>query len=173
MTVRTCAQRLPGQCLVTVAVISRRIGRCRRRHSEQLSAALKLARTMAVAEEPVVADGVKPIRQHVNQEAADELATIQGHDLLAIAIPVIPPAELDLAVVDGHQPVVGNGDAMGVPPDIVENLGRPSEGPLRIDHPLSVVNRGQVTPERGEFVEVTVCGEEVQLTGVTVKAFSR
>ena len=65
-------------------------------------------------------------------------SAVKGHRLLAIAIPVILPAEADLAVVHGHQAVVGDGNTMGIPPDIVEDLFRPGERPLRIDHPLGV-----------------------------------
>src|SRR5450755_19805 len=54
---------------------------------------------------------------------------------------------------------------MGIPPDIVENLRWPGEGPLRVDHPFGVPNRCQVAPERGGFMEVAVRGEEVQRAG--------
>src|ERR1700712_2174155 len=95
----------------------------------------KLLGAMTVAEEAEVTDAVEPVRQHMDQEAANELISIQGHDLLAVAIPIIFPAEPDLAVVHGHQSVVGDGNAMGVSPDIVENLSRPRERPLGVDHP--------------------------------------
>ena len=73
---------------------------------------------MTVAEEAVIPDAVEPIRQHMDQETADELFSSQGHRLLAIAIPVILPPEADLAVVYGHQTVVGDRNTMGIPPDI-------------------------------------------------------
>jgi hypothetical protein len=56
----------------------------------------------------------------MDQEAADELLAVEGHDLLAIAVTVVLPFEPDLAVVHGQQTVVGDGDTVGVPPDIVE-----------------------------------------------------
>src|SRR5712671_2619552 len=68
---------------------------------------------MTVAEEAIVPDAVKPVRQHMNEEAADELATIQSHRLLAVAVAVILPAEPDLAVMHGQQPVVRDGDTVG------------------------------------------------------------
>src|SRR5258706_15244108 len=61
---------------------------------------------LTVAEEAIVPDAVKPVRQHMNEEAADELPTIQRHRLLAGAVPVILPAEPDLSVVHGQQPGV-------------------------------------------------------------------
>ena len=89
----------------------------------------------------------------------------KAHRLLPVAMPVVLPAEPNLAVIDGHQPVVGDGDAMSIPPDIVENLCRPGERPLRIDHPFGVASRREVTPERRGFMEVALRGEEVQLPG--------
>ena len=156
----------PVSASIAIAIVSGRIGAGPAGAiAEQFPAARQLPRTMAVAEEAVVPDAVKPVRQHMDQEAADELPAVQGHRLLAVAVPVILPAEADLAVVHGHQAVVGDGDTVGIPPDIVENLCRPGEGPLRVDHPLGVPNRRQVTPERGGLMEVAVRGEEVQLTG--------
>src|SRR3981189_2342300 len=120
---------------------------------------------MTVAEEAIVPDAVKPVRQHMNEEAADELPTIQRHRLLAVAVPVILPAEPDLAVVHGQQPVVGDGDTVGVASYIVEDLGWPGERPLRVDHPLGVPNWRQMARERGRFMKGAVRGEELQLTG--------
>src|SRR5271165_5099026 len=144
MAVRTFSQRLSRQRLETVAVVSgnlsRRSGRC---HADQLPAARELLCTMAVAEEAVIANAVKPVWQHMDQEAADELPGLEGHGLLAVVIPVILPAEADLAVVHGDQAVVGDGDAVGIPPDIVEDLCRSGERSLRVDHPCDRINPGK------------------------------
>src|ERR1700686_1205816 len=95
-------QRLPRQCLKAIAVVGGRIG-CRvgRHHSEQLPAQRQLLGTMAVAEEAEVTDAVKPVRQHMDQEAADELFSREGHCLLTVVIAVILPSKADLAVVHG------------------------------------------------------------------------
>src|SRR3954451_2550594 len=118
---------------------------------------------MAVAEEAEVPDAVKPVRQHMDQKAPDELLTWEGHYLLAAAVSVILPSEPHFAVVHGHKSVVGDGDAMSVTPDVVENLGRARERPLRVDHPLGVVGRRQMTAERRGLMQLTIRGEEVQL----------
>ena len=81
----------------------------------------------AHAEEAEVTDAVKPVWQHMDQEAANELFSREGHCLLTVVVAVVFPAEAYLVAVHGHQPVVGNGDAMGVPPHILENLRRPGE----------------------------------------------
>ena len=108
-------------------------------------------------------DAVKAFRQHMDQETADELRAIERHRLVAVAVPVILPAEADLAVVHGQQPVVGDGDTVGVAPDIVEDLGWPGKRSLRVDHPLGVPDRRQLPPERGRFMKAAVRGEKVQL----------
>src|SRR5271167_279115 len=128
MAVRTFSQRLSRQRLETVAVVSGRLGRrsgqC---HADQLPAARELLCTMAVAEEAVIANTVKPVRQHMDQEAADELPGLEGHGLLTVVIPVILPAEADLAVVHGDQAVVGDGNTVGIAADVIENLSRPGK----------------------------------------------
>ena len=101
----------------------------------------------------------------MDQEAADELPALQDHRLLAIAVTVVLPFEPDLVVVHRQQPVVGDGDTMGIPPDVVENLRRAGEGLLRVDDPPGFPKRREVTAKRGGFMEMAVRVEEVQRTG--------
>ena len=54
---------------------------------------------------------------------------------------------------------------MGIPPDIVEDLSRSGERPLRIDHPLGLPSRRQVAPERRRLMQMTMFGEEAQRAG--------
>jgi hypothetical protein len=84
------------------------------------------------------------------------------HGLVPVAVPVVLPAEADPLAVDGDQAIVGDGDAVGVAPDIVEDLRRTSEGPLGIDHPLGTARWCQVAAECCGLMQVTVLGEEVQ-----------
>ncbi len=48
-----------------------RLSRVRRLHAEQFAAAVKLAFALVIAEEAEVADAVKAIGQHVDEEAAE------------------------------------------------------------------------------------------------------
>src|SRR5271155_5453810 len=52
---------------------------------------------------------------------------------------------------------------MGITPDIVENLSWPGERSLRIDDPFGPPGRRQVATERRRLIQMTMCGEEVQL----------
>ena len=74
----------------------------------------------------VMTDAVKAARQHVQQEAADELVGGQRHDarLPPAVAPVVLVAEGDAGFVEGEQPAVGDGDAVGVARQVGKHLGR-------------------------------------------------
>src|SRR6202000_2542268 len=112
-----------------------------------------------------VTDAVKSVRQHMDQEATDELPAVEAHDFLAVFLPIILPAKLDFAVTDRHQAVIGDGDAMGIPPDVLQNLGRSRERRLGIDNPFNVVGWCQIPMEGSRLLKMTMLSEELQLTG--------
>ncbi len=101
----------------------------------------------------------------MEQKSPDELLGGERHDALALAISIILPAETDLAILDGEESVVGNGDTMRVAPDVVEDLLWAGEGWLRIDDPFRFSNGSQVPLERDTFVKVLQGREEPQLAG--------
>jgi len=88
-----------------------------------------------------MADAVEAAGQHVEKEAADELAGRERHrldpgfagDLAAGAI--ILPAEGDAVVVEPDQTRIRDRDAMGVAGEIGEDGLRPGERPLGVDDP--------------------------------------
>ena len=51
------------------------------------------------------------------------------------------PAERDLAIGEVHDPVVGDGYAMCIASQVMEDMFRPSEGSLRVDHPVLTEQR--------------------------------
>src|SRR5690348_3012014 len=120
---------------------------------------------MVVAEEAEVADTMEPVRQYVDQEATDELTGFEGHRFLAAAVAVVLIAKADFAIVHRHQAVVGDGDAMGIAPNIIQNLLRPGERPLGKDHPVGGMGWRPIAPERCRLLQVAVSREEVQFTG--------
>lgn len=85
---------------------------------------------MTVGHEAEVPDTVEAGRQDVEQEAAHELAGVEGHDLVASLAAVVLPAEADLAVGHADEPAVGDGDAVGVAPEIRQHLLGPAERAL-------------------------------------------
>ncbi|BCH19693.1 hypothetical protein MesoLjLa_65440 (plasmid) [Mesorhizobium sp. L-2-11] len=60
------------------------------------------------------------------------------HDLLPIAVPIVLPVEGDFVVLDGDEAIVGNGDAVGIAADVIEDLFGSGEGRLGIDDPLGL-----------------------------------
>ena len=71
-------------------------GRSRRWRVEQPATERELGGAVAVGEEAVVADAMEAVRQGVQQEAADELVGVKGHDLGLAVVAIILPAEGDL-----------------------------------------------------------------------------
>jgi len=70
---------------------------------------------MAVGEKAIMADAMEAVGQRVQEEATDELVSIERYDLRAAAIPIIPPAERDATVVHADQPIrvrTGSSDAV-------------------------------------------------------------
>ena len=60
----------------------------------------------------------------------------QRHDLHALVVGVVLPAKLDPAVAVVDEAIIGQRDAVGIPPEVVEHLLGAGEGPLRIDDPV-------------------------------------
>jgi hypothetical protein len=104
---------------------------------QQLAAKFHLAGTMAVGQKAVIADALKTRGQSVLQEAADELVGGHGHHPIFCAITIILPAEGDLAVFHSQQALVGNGHAMGIAGEVLDDVLRSAEGSLGVDDPFT------------------------------------
>ena len=85
----------------------------------------------AVGQPAKVADAGKASRQHVLHEAAQELFRRKRHRAMSAAMGIILPAKPDCGVGDGEQPMVGNGDAVGIACQVVKHMLGAAEGWLR------------------------------------------
>ena len=72
----------------------------------------------------------------MKQEAAQKLMGGNGHDLLLAAMGIVSPAEGDVIVFKGYEPMVGDGHAMGVACQIVEHMFGATERWLGVDDPV-------------------------------------
>ena len=83
------------------------------------------------------------------EEAPEEFVDVerQRADLAAVAI-VLPPKR-DRVVGDGDEPVIGDGDAVGVPREVVQHVGGAAKGRLRIDHPRLMMERSEPRAKGG------------------------
>jgi hypothetical protein len=161
------AQRLSGQFLVEITIVGSRLGGHRGEfHPQQLAAKGELGFPVAMAQKAVVTDALKTVGEDMEQEAANEFFGFQGHGFLLVVMPIIFPLEGDLAVLDAKQAVIGDGHAMGVPAEVVEDLCRTAEGWFGIDHPLEVAKRLQVLGKSSGVTESLERREEVQLARV-------
>ena len=102
----------------------------------------------------------------MQEDAPDELRRGQGHGLLTrcVGTAVVGVAELDLSRGEGEEPLVGDGDSMRVPADVIEHLGGPGEGRFRVDHPLGLPGGLEMGGKVLPIVEGVERAGEVQLS---------
>jgi hypothetical protein len=74
--------------------------------------------------------------QHVLEEAADEDAGIEAHDLRGVAVGVVFLFEGDGVVVDVDDAVVADCNLVGVAGEVAQHLLRTTEWRFRVDDPF-------------------------------------
>ena len=72
----------------------------------------------------------------MQEEAAQEVHRVEGHDALLAAVGIIAPAEADALAVEGGDAVIRDGHAVGVAAEVAQNLFGAAEGRLRVDIPF-------------------------------------
>jgi hypothetical protein len=99
----------------------------------------------------VVANTHQAFRQHMQQEAPNELLGRQRHFTFLTVVSVIFPAEGDLTILQGDEPVIGDGHAMGVTRQIMQHMLGAAKRLSHIDHPFVLVECVQESGERARF----------------------
>lgn len=89
----------------------------------------------AVRQQAIATDAHESLGQHVQEEAAQELHGIEGHDPLLSSVGIITPSEADVLAVEGCDAVVADGHAVGVSAEVAQDMFRSAEGRLGIDEP--------------------------------------
>jgi hypothetical protein len=84
--------------------------------------------------QPIVADFVEPLGQHVLQKAPDELVGRQGHSLPAMVLGILI-AEADVPVRDRENATIGQRDPVDIPAEVRQDLLGALHGRFAIDHP--------------------------------------
>jgi hypothetical protein len=126
-----------GQSLVALFEALRGGGWLGSLDPQEPSALLEVLLPIAIGQQTEVANADEAERQDVKQESADEL---RGVDLLGIPLAiaaVVLVAEDDVFTFHAKKPIVGNGDAMRVASEILEDRLGPTEWALREDDPIS------------------------------------
>ncbi len=70
------------------------------------------------------------------EEAPHEFVRVQAHRALLVVVTVVLPTKGDFGVADVHQSMVGDGDPVRVPAQILEHMGRAGKGALAVDDPI-------------------------------------
>jgi len=136
----------------------------RRRGSEQSATVLQLLFADAIGEEAEVTDADQSGRQHVEQEAADELDRIQGHGLGAGVIGVVFPVKADVTILQSAKPVIGDGDAMSVASQILEHASWSPKGRLYMNNPFELSGGFTHGLERRRLCQIAKLAREVEPT---------
>ena len=102
----------------------------------------------------------------MQQEAADELDRIEGHDPDAVVVFGIAPAEAHLTVHEIEKPAVGDGNAVGIAGQVRENMLGSAEGWFGIDNPLLGTKPTQQRVELTRIGEVCRGAEATELSGL-------
>jgi len=118
---------------------------------EQFATLGKLLVAVAVAQQAVVSEAHELGRQDVEEEAADELGSIEGHQAEAVAMGVVLPAESDLAFLEPDEAVVGDGDPVRVATEVIQDLGGAAERRLGVDDPVGLVGALEQVVERSRI----------------------
>jgi hypothetical protein len=84
--------------------------------------------------QPIVADVVEPLGQHMREKAPDALWGGQGHRPPALGLGVLV-AEADVVVLEGENPVIRQRDPVDIPAQVVEDLFCALKGRLAVDDP--------------------------------------
>src|SRR3954452_9648871 len=149
-----------------LAVIARLHARRRGGHVEGGAQPRELGAPAGVGQETEVADAAEAGGQHVQQEAADELAGIERHRLAPVPTAVILPAEADATVLACEQTAVGDGDPMRVAPEVVDDRPRPGERSLGVDDPGDAAQRLDLCAERRRLAQTCELAAKVQSAGL-------
>jgi hypothetical protein len=95
-----------------------------------------------------VADADEATREHMQQEATQEFIDGKSQKSLFILVSGVSPAERDLVIQEGNEPVIGNRNAMGVSAEIAQHLLGSAERRLAVDHPSGRVKLTDQTPKQ-------------------------
>lgn len=96
-----------------------------------------------IGQDAEVPDTHEALGQDVKEKPAHELVRGNGHDPLLVAVRIVPPTKCNLAAVEGNETVVGDGDTVGVAPEVTNHLLRAAEGGLGINDPVLAKQRSK------------------------------
>ena len=89
-----------------------------------------------VGHETEKADFRESFGEDVEEETAHEGFRLEGHGFSDVAVPSITVGERDGAGGEGNYAIVGNGDAVGVTAEIIDDALRAVKGRFGVNDPI-------------------------------------
>jgi hypothetical protein len=80
-----------------------------------------------VGQKPILPNPHQPLGDDVQGEPAQEFHRLQRHLLALTTISIVLPGEADPIVLELHQTVIAQGDTVGVPRQVLQDLFRPAK----------------------------------------------
>jgi len=142
-----------------------RDGRDRLGRAQELADGDEPCTATAIGEETIVADAMEPVRQAVDEEAADELVRIERHQPGYVAMTVIAPAEGYAGLVGAGQAAVGDCNPVRVAPEIGEDMFRRSKRRLGLNDPVLAPQLADHGGEGARVVKPIKLAREAQPAG--------
>src|SRR5437867_3519838 len=103
--------------------------------AEETSAVIEFFAAVAVGQDPEMSNTDEPVRDDMEQEPTEELLRFELHDLACVGVGVVLPAEPNHSVFETEDALIGDGHAMGVPAQVLEDLLRAGEGSFGVNNP--------------------------------------
>ena len=134
--------------------------------SERYAEACELLGATSVSEKAEMAYSAEALGQDVHKKATDELIGIQRHRLGLVLGAIILPAKADTAIATIEKTSVGDGDAMRVATEIVEDLCRTGKGAFGEHDPRRLRERREIFGEGGRIAQPGQRAEKGDAAGV-------
>lgn len=119
---------------------------------------------MPVCKKAKVPNTYEACGKHMQEKAAQELMGGKGHLPFLIAVRIVLPAEAHLVAIETEQPMVADGNAMGVASEVMQDVFRSAEARLRIDDPILATQLVEKSSKLFRITEVLQTSIEDELT---------
>src|SRR5579872_7124469 len=100
----------------------------------------------------------------MQEKTAQELVYTNSHELLLVAVSRITPPKGNLAIGEGNQPMIGDGYAVGVATEVVQDVLGTAERGLGVDYPVFAEEPSQPGSERFGLRNRSEFSSEMKLT---------
>jgi hypothetical protein len=87
---------------------------------------------------------------------------VKSHHLGFVVRSIVFPFKTDLAILAGEKTIVGDGDAMGIATQIVQNLLQSSEGAFGVHSLIDIGDRFKIAGKHCRFGETRKMAEEAE-----------